>query len=403
MIKLLTKYLKRIIYLCVFIFILLMAAVFYFSTPKTNLEKQTLDFKQTLKMSQYVNTIKQRSHLNGQTYFIEFSLNDLNSALTFLQTLKNPGSRSSIVFNGQNIDIKVEHIIDLKFSKRFFPVNTSIKLNNYNTPIQPSFIKGHKLPDFLIALTNNKLSQILIEQQLDQVINNTNIKLTIKENKLIIAYTWSDLFSEKFLQPDLIIEQKIELAYQTLQKNLKEKGERKVKLQDAMLELISYLNNFEAANEQIIFWSVLFASVDHNRANKYLNLNLQAPLVKLTLQNRYDLAKHFVFSAYLQQIGGNQFSYLIGEYKENKDATTRATKFSYSDVMANQSGILFSQVLSNKIKNFEQLTFINKISESKLTLEDELFEDGIDAPNKQDQDKQVMLINKELRELPIYQ
>ena len=401
--KLLTKYLKRIIYLCMFIFIILLSAVFYFTTPDTSLEKQKLDFKQSLQITKYINEIKQRNHLNGHTYYIEFSLSDLNSAITFFQTLKSPGSRSIISFNAQNIEMKIEHVIDLKFTKRYLPVATSFELNNYHSPVKPSFLKNHKIPDFLINFTNDQLVQNLINQGYDKLLNEENINLKIRGNTLEISYTWNEDFSKLFLQSNLIIKQQIEAAYQTLQKRLNDKGERKVKLQDAMIELISYLNNFEEADAQIIFWSVLFASVDHDSANEYLNLNLNAPLVKLTLQNRYDLAKHFVFSAYLQQMGGNQFSNLVGEYKENKDATTRLTKFSYSDIMANQSGILFSQTLSNKIESSEKLTFINKISESELTLKDDLFEDGIEAPSKEDQDKQVLLINEKLKHLPIYQ
>lgn len=403
MTKLLMKYLKRIVYVCLFIFILIMSAVFYFTTPTPVLEKPALDFKQTLKITKYINEIKQRPHINGQTYYIEFSLSDLQSALVFFQTLKSPESRSNLYFNDPYINVELEHVIDLKLTKRFIPVTTSFELNNYRNPIKPSFIKNHKIPDFLINLTNNQLAQNLIDQGFNEVLNDEQVNLNIIGNRLEISYIWSDRFSKLFLQPEQIIEQKIESTYQSLQQNLKEKGVRKVSLQDAMAELIDSLNNFNDTDDQIIFWSVLFASVDHNSANEYLNLALPAPSVKLTLQNRYDLAKHFVFSAYLQQMGGNQFSNLIGEYKENKDATTRATKFSYSDVMANQSGILFSQTLNNKIQAKQQLGFINKIRSSELTLKDELFEDGIDAPDKEEQDEQVRLINLELRDLAIYQ
>ena len=379
-----------------------MSAVFYF-TSEPVLEKPTLDFKQTLKITQYVNEIKQRRHINGQTYYIEFSLSDLQSALAFFQTLKSPDSRSSLFFNDQNIDITFEHVVDLKFTKRYLPVNTSFELNNYLTPVQPTFIKQHKIPDFLINYTNNQLAQNLIEQEFDKILNTESVNVKIRGSRLEISYLWSDDFSELFLQPDLIIDKKIEASYQTLQKTLKNKDHRKVSLQEAMVELLGFSNNFKNHDSEIIFWSVLFASVDYQSANEYLNLNLPAPSVKLTLQNRYDLAKHFVFSAYLQQMGGNQFSSLIGEYKENKDASTRATKFSYSDVMANQSGILFSQVLSNKIESGQHLEFIDKIKDNDLTLKDDLFEDGIEAPSKEALNNQIALMNEQLKSLAIYQ
>jgi len=380
-----------------------MSAVFYFTTSEPVLEKPTLDFKQTLKITQYVNEIKQRRHINGQTYYIEFSLSDLQSALAFFQTLKSPDSRSSLFFNDQNIDITFEHVVDLKFTKRYLPVNTSFELNNYLTPVQPTFIKQHKIPDFLINYTNNQLAQNLIEQEFDKILNTESVNVKIRGSRLEISYLWSDDFSELFLQPDLIIDKKIEASYQTLQKTLKNKDHRKVSLQEAMVELLGFSNNFKNHDSEIIFWSVLFASVDYQSANEYLNLNLPAPSVKLTLQNRYDLAKHFVFSAYLQQMGGNQFSSLIGEYKENKDASTRATKFSYSDVMANQSGILFSQVLSNKIESGQHLEFIDKIKDNDLTLKDDLFEDGIEAPSKEALNNQIALMNEQLKSLAIYQ
>ncbi|BCE01032.1 hypothetical protein [Marinicellulosiphila megalodicopiae] len=403
--RLLKTLFKRILFISILILLFAVGGFFYFTSSNATINKNTLSFQQSLEIKNTIDTFNNRYHINGQVYVIEFTEAQLQTALIFslIQTFKNTDTRSTLLLNQDSIDLSIEHPIDLYFTTRYIPVKFSIKLNNFQTPIDSIEIKHHVFPIFTKNFFNKKITNHIQQQGLESILTKENIFLTVLDSTLIIKYTWNERLSNSLNQSNNHTNTQITNIYITFQNQLKTMGNSKSSLQQAMLVLFNLTNQLKHPSDRIVFWSVLFASVDTAQANRLLNLNLNSPSVKLTLQNRYDLAKHFIYSAFLEQIGGSNFSEYMGEVKENNDATTRATKFSYSDVMANQAGIVFSDVLFNKIKSNQQGDFFINVSTSKLTLEDDLFEDGIEAPAKSKQSFEIELIKQALWKLPIYQ
>ena len=69
-----------------------------------------------------------------------------------------------------------------------------------------------------------------------------------------------------------------------------------------------------------------------------------------TLAGRNDLALHFLYSAVLDQIGGEQIGFKIGEFKELNDSNVGGSGYSFADLAADKAGIRFSQELTSSAK-----------------------------------------------------
>ncbi len=69
--------------------------------------------------------------------------------------------------------------------------------------------------------------------------------------------------------------------------------------------------------------------------------------ITLTVQNRADLAKHFIYSAAIQILSDQGISVAIGEFKELMDRVQTGSGYSFVDLAADKAGVQFAVVLAN--------------------------------------------------------
>ena len=67
---------------------------------------------------------------------------------------------------------------------------------------------------------------------------------------------------------------------------------------------------------------------------------------QVTLGGRRDLALHFLYSALLEQLGGESASFAMGELKELNDSAEGGSGFSFADLAADRAGIRYSRYLT---------------------------------------------------------
>lgn len=67
---------------------------------------------------------------------------------------------------------------------------------------------------------------------------------------------------------------------------------------------------------------------------------------QVTLRGRRDLAQHFIYSAIISSLTNSGFSSKAGELKEILDSGKGGTGFSFADLLADNAGIAFAQVLT---------------------------------------------------------
>lgn len=101
------------------------------------------------------------------------------------------------------------------------------------------------------------------------------------------------------------------------------------------------------------------------------NLNVRrlnaSGTVILTLANRQDLAKHFVYSVALHILAKKGVSFSLGEIKEVIDTQKGGSGFSFSDIAADRAGIRFAEVA---IDNNFSAQLLQEYSVIKLTEHD---------------------------------
>lgn len=102
-------------------------------------------------------------------------------------------------------------------------------------------------------------------------------------------------------------------------------------------------------------WSLGIALGNHRFKDLLLNGNkLVVPKIpKTTLQNRSDLALHFLYSAILEELGRTDVAEGIGEIKELLDTGKGGSGFSFVDLAADKAGVAFSKF----VKSSEESAF----------------------------------------------
>ncbi len=102
---------------------------------------------------------------------------------------------------------------------------------------------------------------------------------------------------------------------------------------------------------------------------------------KVTLRNRVDLQKHFMYSVALQLFGNSKASDAIGELKEFLDSNPGGSGFSFADLMADRAGTRFarlateSEVAALQIQN----TITNSLTENDFMPQIHGIPEGISA------------------------
>ncbi|WP_426357620.1 hypothetical protein ACPUVO_14315 [Pseudocolwellia sp. HL-MZ19] len=87
---------------------------------------------------------------------------------------------------------------------------------------------------------------------------------------------------------------------------------------------------------------------------------------KVTLRNRVDLQKHFMYSVALQLFGNSKASDAIGELKEFLDSNPGGSGFSFADLMADRAGTRFAKLATTSESSALKLqnTITNSLTEN---------------------------------------
>jgi len=84
----------------------------------------------------------------------------------------------------------------------------------------------------------------------------------------------------------------------------------------------------------------------------------------VSLQQRVDLQKHFIYSMALQLLSNEQASDAIGEFKEFLDANIGGSGFSFADLLADRAGTRLAMLITNpnvaSLKVTEQLAVVTE-------------------------------------------
>ncbi|GAA6206129.1 hypothetical protein [Thalassotalea sp. SU-HH00458] len=133
----------------------------------------------------------------------------------------------------------------------------------------------------------------------------------------------------------------------------------------------------------------------------------------VSLQNRPDLQKHFIYSMALQLFSSHGASDAIGEFKEFLDTNKGGSGFSFADLQADRAGTRLAMIVTKSEQHAQRAQqLLAKVTDAELLpsiegLHEGLNEESFDKKYKnvlsKDYQQTLAEIDKRLKNLPVYQ
>jgi len=122
-------------------------------------------------------------------------------------------------------------------------------------------------------------------------------------------------------------------------------------LADYLKHLFALANVRSTKNDPIqentaVIWSLAIKFGDYRFASLMGIKNFKEQIQVPSLRGRDDLAKHFIYSAVLQQLAEINIGLSIGESKELLDSISGGTGLSFADIAANKAGLKFAKYVT---------------------------------------------------------
>lgn len=133
----------------------------------------------------------------------------------------------------------------------------------------------------------------------------------------------------------------------------------------------------------------------------------------VSLQNRPDLQKHFIYSMALQLFSSHGASDAIGEFKEFLDTNKGGSGFSFADLQADRAGTRLAMIVTKSEQHAQRAQqLLAKVTDAELLPSIEGLHEGLNEENFDKKFKNVLSkdyqqtlaeIDKRLKNLPVYQ
>jgi hypothetical protein len=133
----------------------------------------------------------------------------------------------------------------------------------------------------------------------------------------------------------------------------------------------------------------------------------------VSLQNRPDLQKHFIYSMALQLFSSHGASDAIGEFKEFLDTNKGGSGFSFADLQADRAGTRLAMIVTKSEQNAKRAQqLLAKVTDAELLPSIEGLHEGLNEDSFEKKFKDVLSkdyqqtlteIDNRLKTLPVYQ
>jgi hypothetical protein len=133
----------------------------------------------------------------------------------------------------------------------------------------------------------------------------------------------------------------------------------------------------------------------------------------VTLQNRPDLQKHFIYSMALQLFSTHEASDAIGEFKEFLDTNQGGSGFSFADLQADRAGTRLAMIVTKSEQQAKQAQILlSSVTDKQLLpsieglhegLNEDSFEKKFKDVKSKDYQQTLKDIDNRLKSLPVYQ
>ena len=406
MIRIVKRLIRWLAILLLIIIIALLSVLFFITQSHSQLSSVKINPFQDIKMLSQLRQdwLAAPRQLNAPTQ-LKLTQVQLNKALV-LQLSGQPATekwQSAVNINETALNIDLEIPINLVFTQRYLPINIHHTFNQWQQPLTSVMIKNMPLPSFILDAINSRLLQKLNQQQVMAFIQQAQLQLIVEPGQLILQFLWIDKLQQRF--PATVGATNLSDAqsiYAVVAEKINQRPNKYIELSE-LFRLIAQqqlaTQNSDAARD---FWLVAASVMGDQRLVNLAGLEYIKVNKRITLNQRVDLAQHFIYSGFLEQNAGSLLANSIGAFKEQLDAKNKTTKFSYSDSAANQAGIIFAIWLANNHSN--SLLALSQLKQDRQIMIDvSHLAEGIDLPAAIDYQRQMQSLKKQIKSLPLYQ
>ncbi len=363
----------------IIIFIVIMFLVILQSFPTVKKQKPITPVEMTTAKDNIKDIQEQLASYQTFVTF-NFSAKDLN-AISKLGTFVLPNTQ--LLISTSNLGVLISTSTSLNFFNQFY-LNTSCWLTQgeNGSTLDDCYLGDLPLPGFLIEwVISSGIYAIMGEEVSDTFTNllasanysNTSLSFNVKKSKYLRNEINKSLkqvgnIARTYTQASTISPELVKVYLDEIESIPSTNLAEYLKHLFALANIRSTKNDPVQENTAAI-WSLAIKFGDYRFASlmgiKSFKEQIQVP----SLRGRDDLAKHFIYSAILQQLADINIGLSIGESKELLDSTSGGTGLSFADIAANKAGIKFAKyVTTNETTALSAQTMLMNI-----TTEDSFF------------------------------
>ncbi|PTY38906.1 hypothetical protein BGP77_09110 [Saccharospirillum sp. MSK14-1] len=206
-------------------------------------------------------------------------------------------------------------------------------------------IAGVRLPSYLLERVNLRLAAIPSVADAERLWRQLNPSVTLSEGQIAVEVVWDDPMMAEWMQrfapfwsdPRQVEQLRDEVLW--LGDWFEQQDAFRIPLRVAMRAMLSRPDFNWDEHAPAMLGALSYAALGSS-SGLIPGEDLPAlPFKRLTLQGRYDLARHFVLAMWLGTQMSPQSVLELAVYKEWSDALTRPTGFSAEDMVANVAGL----------------------------------------------------------------
>ncbi|MFG1497748.1 hypothetical protein ABMA57_14035 [Saccharospirillum sp. HFRX-1] len=206
-------------------------------------------------------------------------------------------------------------------------------------------IAGVRLPAYLLERVNLRLAEIPSVADAERLWRQLNPSVTLSEGQIAVEVVWDDPILAGWMQrfapfwsdPRQVEQLREEVLW--LGDWFEQQQAFRIPLREAMRAMLSR-PEFDWDQDAAAMLGALSYAALRSSSGLIPGEDLpELPFKRLTLQGRYDLARHFVLAMWLGTQMSPQSVLELAVYKEWSDALTRPTGFSAEDMVANVAGL----------------------------------------------------------------
>ena len=297
---------------------------------------------------------------------IEFNANDVTAISSTLSHMFD-NTEMGLGYSPNNVQGASSTQINLGLFSIYLNVYCELTLLDQESRISHCNLGDLPVPGFMVnALMYSGLTIIFdteVAKTIDNVMSNISVKnsvLTIDASKSIdfkerINDTLNDASSlAKLAIQTNIPDNKIIQTYLDDISRQEKSTDMSVYIKNSMqlASVRSIDNNPVLENQAAIWaWAISFGTP---RFARIAGITDYPKNHQVVLRGRRDLAQHFIYSAIIAQLSSTEFSANAGELKEILDSSKGGSGFSFADLLADNTGIAFSEVLTKNRQSAAQ-------------------------------------------------